>query len=187
VNLFLISISVAMTLVAQTTEDDLKPFKAEDGKWEAKLPGTPKKTVNSTKTAVGPIDVNIFLVEVGNDAYGVIYSDVPNADKGDPKKILDGAQNGAINGVKGKLVTSKDIKLDGVPGRSFEYEVPTPNGGMMVGRQRLFLTDNKLYQVIVVAAPETARNELSTKVLDSFKLTSKKPASKPKMTMKKSQ
>ena len=162
---------LATSLVAQSASTDLKPFDSAEGKFSATLPGKPVVSSQDIPTPIGKIAMRTYMIETGKNATAVLYCDYPESiAKADPNKVLDGARNGAITSIKGKLVEGKSVKMGEIPGRAFEYEMRR-NGVSMVGRCRLYLDKSRLYQVMVIGTPDFARSETSTKVLDSFKIT----------------
>jgi hypothetical protein len=84
------------------------------------------------------------------------------------RDILEAFPEGAAQGVNGKLVSSKETKLGDYPGREFEVELL---GGKAILRGRVFLVDQRLYQVMAIAPADVADSPSIERFLDSFRLT----------------
>jgi hypothetical protein len=131
------------------------------------MPGTPKE---QTQQAAG-ITLKMYVVAQGNDGYAVGYADVPGvaAEQGFQLEArLDGARDGAIRNVNGKLREEKKLTLEGkYPGREFIADVPEKK---LVLRARLYIVNGRLYQTLVVGVADFANSDTATKFLDSFAL-----------------
>lgn len=150
-----------------------KEFSSREGRFSARFPGVPTKTSFSVDTASGKLDTYSFVLLTSTE-YRIAYTDFPvDLESQDEKLLLDGARDGGISEVKGKLLEEKDISLDGHAGRFFKAELPSGR----VARVRVYLVGNRLYQLLTIApenssSPNDIRlNETNTaKFFDSFKL-----------------
>ena len=106
--------------------------------------------------------------EVIHFATGFIvgYSDYPQEviDKSNPRKMLDGARDGAVGNVGGELIDEMELAFQDYPGREIEVEVP----GKATIRARLILIDNRLYQVMVISPSVEILEKKGTEFFDSF-------------------
>ena len=160
----------ATTTAAPTTAApsslQFKPFTAPDGSFVIMMPGTPKATQQPTNTAGQSLTNNAYLVELTSPeaGYVVSYVDYPANLKLDPASTLTGARDGQVG--NGKLGNDKEIKLDTVPGREFDY---IRDGGFW--KSCIFYSNNRLYQLIV-GYPEGKQNAADIQTfLNSFKIT----------------
>lgn len=152
-------------------------FRSSEGKFSVLMPGRPTKQIRSVKTPSGALDAHMFLVEQGNVAYMVAYSDYPAIVIQDrpAKLILDGARSGAVRNAQGKLVGESQISLDGHQGR--ELDIETTEGKTVI-KARIVLVGHRLYQVMVLTRKEQASSEEVKKFLDSFTLHPQAPEPK---------
>src|SRR5262249_34301152 len=143
-------------------------FTPKGAKAEISFPG--KATEKST--AGGG---NLVLSAMGGKAvYLMSYNDFPKeidiTDKAAVKKILDNGRDGGLKSLKGKLLTEKDVTLEvgknKYPGRAFDME----SKAFGIYRTRIYLSKNKLYQVVVLGPKEFVDSEDAKKFLDSFKI-----------------
>ena len=127
------------------------------------MPGEPKET--KTTVQDGGRRHQGFSCSRSTTATRTMSSDTPTTPRrscGPPAPMQPssrGSQKGAVTGVKGTLLTSKKIKQDGFPGLEFSYNLTAAGvPGKAVGRSRLILVKNRLYQVVVIAALSKAKS-----------------------------
>lgn len=147
-------------------------FASEVGKFSISAPAPFEEMQQSVETPVGPVDIYTFTAEADDSAYVVAYSDYPSEiiEQTDPQMLLDGSRDGAVANLGGTLVSEEDIDLEGNPGRSLVIDATTSQDQSATINSRIYLVDNRLYQVLIVSpegegAPEDAEN-----FLDSFDL-----------------
>jgi hypothetical protein len=142
-------------------------FTSKDGGFSIGMPENPKEQNVNAPTPVGNLAVTIYMVEKPDAVFMASFNDYPDdVLKQGPESLLDGAQNGAIANVKGKLISSKKITLGSNPGREFEFQAL---GGEGIARQRLYLVKNRLYAILVLAKGKSLPKETEA-FLTSFKL-----------------
>jgi hypothetical protein len=152
-------------------QPDWKEFASKEGRFKLLMPGTPKQYKLDTESDFGKGVLHINTVEAGETMYGTNYCDFPAEVKKAPlKQVYDSSRDGAVANLEGKLASEKDIKLGEYPGREIRIEVA---GGKKLFRARVYLVDQRLYQVVVFGTKETATSKEADKFLDSFKLTGK--------------
>ena len=148
-------------------------FSSDAGKFACAFPKAPKSETMPTSTVIGNIDQNMFSVEFSDAWYGVSYSDYPKeiVDGSEPKKMLDGARDGAVGNLGGKLASEKQIKIDGHPGRAIEIVATDATAGItMEVTARIYLVENRLYQILVVREKGRDLQKELDKFFESFKL-----------------
>jgi hypothetical protein len=148
----------------------MEEFTSTEWKFKAKFPGKPKQ---GEQTVMG-VKVQMFSVEQKEGVYGVGVSDMPmpaGVTAGNKEGMLDGARDGSIRNVNGKLKWSAPTFLAGNyqwPGREFAAMITQPTQGQI--RSRIYLVGKRLYQVVVVGTDGYATSAQSTEFLDSFQL-----------------
>lgn len=128
-------------------------------RWEltAEFPGAVNSEVMSVPTVAGPIEMHLFSAETGGWAYMISALDGPVI--GGPvkvAKVLDGARDGAVANVGGRLVSETQLEHAGLPARRIEVLARPPEGEQRV-IGLLVLRERRMYQALVVApspAPE---------------------------------
>jgi hypothetical protein len=143
-------------------------FTKKDANFTVMLPDTPKEETSTEETAAGPITLYQASVITTDKAYFVSYSDLPKSTwKGDTKKMLEGARDGAASRVGGKVLADRTIKLAGkYPGREFKVGV----AGKIELTQRVWLVKHRLYQVNMGCVPKGCTDAEVSAYLDTFKL-----------------
>jgi hypothetical protein len=172
------AVAVAITLVAGTASAETwKEFESKVGKCAVSMPGTPTENKQTFDTEAGPVEAYLYMLETdsGDVAYLMGFNDFP-ADlvaQSDPQVMLDGARDGAVRNVGGKLLEEKKISINGHPGRYIKVSAPGDNGENLVFA-RVYLVKNRLYQALVVFPKKTLRQGDVDKFLGSFRLTTAK-------------
>ena len=163
---------------------DWKEFSSAEGQFTVSLPGTPKTDTNTVDTPIGQLKSRAFVLETDNFLYYVTYVDLPGGPETleETKEALDASRDRAV--AKHRLITEKDITLDGIAGR--ELLVERGDTGLIL-KNRFFYAKQRLYQLILTgrrnvvfvhgkpSPNEKDQTDLfqktSAKFLDSFKLT----------------
>jgi hypothetical protein len=150
----------------------LVEFTSKEGGFKASLPGKPayeKVELPGSKELQ-----HQFVVGGPSGAYLISYQDNPNLKGATPEKIAEALALGRdtlLKGFTGKLVESKDVKLDKKhPGLAFRVTIPAAGGE---ARCRFYMVGTRLYQVMAIGLPAFAGSEEATKVLDSFAIVEK--------------
>ena len=104
-----------------------------------------------------------------------------------PSKVLEGARDGAMANVNGTVEKDFSVFLDsGLPKKKYpgrEFDGSTTSGLKLAAR--LFLVDDRLYQLISVSPKATFNAADFKKFADSFKLkAAAAPAGSGKRTKK---
>lgn len=147
-----------------------KEFNSAEGAFSVLMPKTPTLETQMVNTPLGPIELQFFSAELADVAYVVGYSDYPAAfvAQSNPVIMLNGARDGAVANVQGKLVSEQAIFIGGYPGRELRIETLD---GQFAAMSRIYLVNNRLYQVMVVLPADRSFTDEMTTYLDSFALT----------------
>lgn len=133
--------------------------------FKIEFPSEPKESSQNVDTQAGTFELRDYLVDLGSTALYVGVCDYGSSVNGrDPQSVLDGAQSGAVDNVKGHVVTSKNIALGEYPGRAFEAE-----NDQLHFSARIYLVGTTLYQTLI-AYPLNATYPNRSRFLDSFEL-----------------
>ncbi len=147
--------SPALVLVAALAfQAPAAPFESKAGGFRIAMPSAPVETSQEVPSDIGPISTHHFQSQKGEVLYIASYSDYPpGVAKDDPAKVLAGAANGAVGGVKGaKLIRSMDARTGQTPGKELEFSYPRANGAQGQGRVQLFLDGSRMYSLTVLGA-----------------------------------
>lgn len=170
--IFYIFIFFITTSVYVHAQDTWQNFKSVEYAFIAEFPKQPVKSVQAVPTAVGDIDMHMFMYQpTGNDdnaIYAVIRSDYPkeqfeNADDAYNSNVLDGAVNGAVTNVNGQLLFEDKVIFNGFPSRKIKIDV---EGAYIY--MNAYLIDNILYITQVICVKENDQNKDIKRFMDSF-------------------
>jgi hypothetical protein len=139
-------------------------YTSNEGRFSVLLPVQPKVSSQPVDTAAGKLINNVVLAQTTSAAFAVSYADYPQ-NNADPQEVLDSVRSGAINGIKGTLISGKNIMHKGFPGREFQAST---EGALYTSR--IFLVNNRLYQMVVVAPASQTNAINANRFLTSFDL-----------------
>lgn len=144
-----------------------KAFAPPNAGFSAQFPAVPtEQTIKA-----GDIDVRMFAVEIKPVTYYACYNEyAASTNSVTPEQRLDGARDGAVSNIKGTLIAETEIMLDNYPGR--DIQIASMDNQFTI-RTRMYMVNNRLYQIAVVTAKDTAFTDGMTAFLDSFKLLGK--------------
>lgn len=157
----LVDVAIA---AGQQASDGWVRHSSTTGRFSILMPVEPTIQEQPVDSAAGKLINHIFLSQKGSAAFAISYADYPQ-NNADPQGVLDNVREGAINGIKGTLVSGKNITHKTYPGREFQAST---QGALYTSR--IFLVDNRLYQMVVVAPVGHLTGAEINKFLTSFDL-----------------
>lgn len=139
-------------------------------KFSASLPGAPTKSEQNQTTAVGQIQINMYSLDRGSEAYAVGYSEYPSFvfTSKDPQLLLDSARDGGIKNINGEVLDERPIKLGDYVGR--EVTGKSPQGYSFI--MRIYLANPREYMTMYVKQGDQPNSDNGRKFLESFRITS---------------
>jgi hypothetical protein len=172
---FFVSAVLLNLTIRGFTPEVAQEFKSQEGGFSIMTPYALKETTQTVDTQIGKIEVHFFSADQSGESFVVVYSDYPSevVKASDPEKMLDGSRDGAIGNVKGELVSETHISLNEYPGRDLTIRAQDENGQDLFMRGRIFLVENRLYQIMVIVTKGNESNSEINDFLQSFKLLSK--------------
>jgi hypothetical protein len=149
--------------------DKLKEFEeyySADGRFSVLFPGEPKESLQSVRTAAGQINLVMLTAGSKTSGFAVGYTDYPRnvVESSDPEEMLDGARDGAVRNVGGRLIDETPLDFHGHPAREIRVEAPKKTSI----RSRLILIENRLYQLVVISKSARILDEKGSEFFDSF-------------------
>jgi hypothetical protein len=165
----LLALLVCCSAVLLMGADEPKEFSPKDSGLKVKMPGEPKLVEQEDQG----VKVKTWFVERndGKEGFGVSISDIPGAatdEDADLQKRLDGARDGLLRAVNGKLIQETKLTFDKkYPGR--EVIGSLKDDGRI--RSRYYLIKGRMYQVLVAGSKEFIESDEVKKYLQSFELT----------------
>jgi hypothetical protein len=170
----LVLILAAVPALAQDRGNTrLLDFTTVDGRFKARMPRGADSDTKELATGPGGIQaVPVTTVRAtGPDraVYAVTYADYPESFRSvAAKALLDGVRDG-LKGTDGKVVQDEETTAragtETITGRAFRIEA-----GSNVVRARVFLVENRLYQVMVTGKKSAVDRATADEFLKSFEL-----------------
>lgn len=153
-------------------------FNSAAGRFSIQTPGPMQESQQQVQTEAGAVELYMFLYEKSaSEAYIASYSDYDSGltALADPEDILDGSRDGAVGNMGGILDSESRISIqdpagNAHPGRDLVISAVV-EGRSVSARMRIFLVNNRLYQVMGLEESDTGVSPAIVAYLDSFKLT----------------
>jgi hypothetical protein len=140
------------------------------------FPRQPEVDSQILPSAAGNLTLHTFMYEPStaddNLVYGVILTKYPdsliNSGK-EPliKGIFRGAIDGAVKNTEGKLLSEKEIELEGHPGREVRIDYKS---GVAIIKMRMYLVKSTMYVQQVIMELKKENNKTEQRFLNAFKL-----------------
>ena len=147
-------------------------FSSETGELRVETPAPFEETQQAIQTPVGPVEIHTFTAEAEDSAYVIAYSDYPSAivEETNPQALLDSSRDGAVTNLGGTLLSEEAVEIDGYPGRSLVISTGAETDEPATISSRIYLVDNRLYQVLVVIPEGKNVEKAAAGFLESFAL-----------------
>lgn len=135
------------------------------------MPGTPSKSEQTTTTAIGPVQIHMYTLDSGNEGFVIGYSEYPSYvfSQKDPDALLNGARDGAVNNVKGEVLSERPMSLGSYVGREITGKSAEQGFSFTT---RLYLANPRMYMLIYLRKGDQPISDDGKKFLDSFEITS---------------
>jgi hypothetical protein len=143
-----------------------KEFRSDEGRFTVLMPGKPEAKNQVLETPVGKVAMVMYMAGSGKAGCAVAYADYPAQliNSTDPQKTLDGARNGAVKNVSGRLVSESNIDFHGLPARDVSIEIP----GKAFVTARFILASPRFYELMFIAPTDKGHEQDISKFFDSF-------------------
>ncbi len=152
-----------------TEEKGADLFHSVDGKFKINFNGEPTETSEIIPTEVGDIEMTSFMYEKSaTEVYLVAYNDYPSdmVKNSSVDDMLDGAKNGSSSSMNiVSFDVDENLEIEGNPGRHFKG-----NNGSYYVEYKLFMKENRLYQIAIIRDGSYATSERSEEFYGSFEL-----------------
>ena len=157
-----------------TPAPDWKTFCSKEGGFSVLLPGTPGEAVERIGLNEFVVENHVFTGAYKPIAYQVAYFDWPaKARAATPDERLDWLHNQLFKDKLHNVVSNQKIKLsDRHPGRETAYKEPQSQTISVdaMSTLRLYMVNERMYQVRVMAPLSSALSSDLQRFLDSFRL-----------------
>ncbi len=144
-------------------------FHSVDGKFKVNFSGTPEVTYDTIPIEdVGTIEMYMFMYEKSvTEAEMIAYSDYPSdlVNDSSPDEMLQGAKEGAVSNLGAIITEEKEIMYNKHKGLEFKA-----NSTQFYINYKIFLVNNRLYQIAIMRDGSYASQENVDKFFNSFEL-----------------
>jgi hypothetical protein len=152
---------IAATAAAQTEQTGWEEFAPEGGGFSVLVPTKPVETITTKPNYT----MHSFTTTAGRGTYVVSYTDYQRIKLG-PAAFLAANRDRFNKGLQAKLVSSREITVDGHTGIEFTSENPAVNI-----RGQLFLIGKRMFQTASVVYKDADQTREVNRFFSSFKFT----------------
>lgn len=152
-------------------------FLLEGKDYSIQFPKKPETQTQNLGSAVGDLKMIINMYEGAKDndenyLYGIITSVYPDSLVNSSKTeklpaFFKGSIDGAVKNVQGKLLSEKEIEINGFPGREARIDF---KNGMAVITMRIYLVHNQTFILQIITETSKEKNQSAQRFFESFKL-----------------
>lgn len=139
--------------VAEYDPKAWKEFVSQEGRFSIRMIGTPRASTQEVDTVMGKLLSHTYLSQTKTGGYMVGYTDFPRYEETPAfvKGVLDGARNKLIEGGKRRMLSEREITVEGHAAREWLVE-----DGPLVFRARTLFVSGRLYQLLLAVPPTVA-------------------------------
>jgi hypothetical protein len=152
----------------------VKTWTAEDGKFSVSVMRDPRQTKLMPPQAPVEMQQYTFSSPSAQGAIMVVVAELPiGKDASDEvrKQTLQDAKKGMIGQYRAQVDEEKQVTVDGNVGLDLRISANHPQAGQMVGRLRLVLRGQKLYQLLYIGAKNAkSLHAEGDQLIESFRL-----------------
>ena len=147
---------------------EFEPYHSKEGRFSVLFPGEPERKLQQVDTPAETLEFVMYSAGSKKTGFIVAYVDYSQEmmKNADIKKMLDGARDGAVRNINGRLEKEKVLDFHGKPGR--ELEIMAPKKAII--KARLILIGNRLYQMMAISQSNRILEEKTPEFFDSFKV-----------------
>lgn len=148
--------------------------------YKVDFPKKPTEQSQDVGSEAVKVKLNMYIYDASKDEdQNLIYMsnctqhpsiDANSLDSTQLNEFYEKTIGGVVKGVKGELLSSKKIFLDGHEGREATVGYQENQNTISM---RLFTVNDKIYLVQVIAEADKAENQSAKRFLDSFTITKK--------------
>ena len=165
-------LAACLVTLAACTPSEWQELAVSEGGFSVLMRGQPNYARQQVDTPAGKMYGHLYSSDRQDAFYAVGYSDYPLAHvlSTSPDQLLAGVRDTWIRRIEGRLTVSSTRPLDGrYPGMEFAAEGKMKNAATFL-QARLYLVDQRLYQVIAMGRKGEVAQGTLNRFLASFRL-----------------
>jgi hypothetical protein len=163
----------ACVLVACSRGDsEWKALAVHEAGFSILMRDQPQYMRQTLDTPAGKMEAHLYASDRPDAYFAVGYSDYPLALVlgGSPQELFADVRDTWVRRLEGRLVSSDDrIRIGNYPGYAFSV-VGKAKGADAILDARLYLVDQRLYQIVAISRRNEVAQGVVNRYLDSFKL-----------------
>ena len=160
----LVLIVASMALAQDEAPPPWARFEPEGAGFSVLMPGKPVEAIDKRATYT----MHSFALTLGRGNYVASYSDYAPEANLNPATALTLNRDKFNKNIHAKMLSSREITLDGHRGIEFTSEIPAANI-----RVQMFLIGNRMFQLATLVFKDVDETRNVDRFFDSFKFTTK--------------
>jgi hypothetical protein len=164
--------TLCATALPACTRSEWQEMPIREGGFSVLMRSQPNYARQQLDTPAGKVPAHLYSSPRGDSYFAVGYSDYPLAQivGGSPEALFASVRDTWVKRIEGRLVGSSPLRLaKQYPGIEFSAE-GTVKGAATFLDARLYLVDQRLYQVIAMGRKGEVQQGVVNRFLNSFKL-----------------
>jgi hypothetical protein len=148
-------------------QDAWKEYSSKEYSMAYSMPADPTPRTKTLDSDIGKLTIHSYLLDQGNCALVVAVIVYPDEVlQAVPAKVLAAGRDSMVSHfTNGKVVSEKEITIDGNPGIAFDF-----TSDQFHGTSRAYLVGKRLYQLQSLAAAGTPLLPGTDRFMNSFRL-----------------
>jgi hypothetical protein len=165
--------------IAACSPGEWQPLTVSDGGFTVLMRGQPGYDRQRFETPAGAMEAHLYSSDQPQSYFAVGYTDYPLAlvVGAAPDELFSGVRETWLRRIRGEVVTARDTaKLSGAyPGYEFTAKGTLKEQDVLV-RGRMYVVEQRLYQLIATGPPQEVAHSNVTRFFDSFRLVTPEEA-----------
>jgi hypothetical protein len=153
-------------------DSEWKELAVHEGGFSVLMRGQPHYTRQMLDTPAGKMEAHLYSSDSDDAYFAIGYSDYPLAliVGGSPQQLFAGVRDTWVRRLEGRLVSTDDrIAAGKHPGYAFSADGKA-KGADAILDARLYLVDQRLYQIVAISRRQAIAQGVVNRYLDSFRL-----------------
>jgi hypothetical protein len=146
-------------------KDSWVSFNSAVGRFSASFPQPPTDQVETVPSEHGPYTTHLFVAKSAKSVFLIGWVDYDPAFDFNPQSELDANRDNFIKGIPAKLVSSKNVRINGY--QSLEFTAETTNA---IYISRVYIVGRRPYQLVVRTDKGLDDSESVSRFFDSFEV-----------------
>jgi hypothetical protein len=140
-------------------------FTSEAGRFSVLMPEIPKDKTETKDTEHGPYTTHLFIVRDTTSVYLIGWVDYDPEFNFNLKSEMEANRDNFVKGISAKLLTTRELKIDGYPALEFSAETAD-----RIFKSRVYMVGRRPYQIVIGSPKDLDDSANLNRFFNSFKV-----------------